>query len=245
MITYGGIAGGKPVVGSVTCKYDKSPSDQEVTLLVVSTCPAGKAGCLSLEQGHRKECKYLRGILQPMPTVRFHYSIVCNHPKDSKGNPVCGENGKGATINVCPPASENEAEMRKKRQFYEMLRRTEIVLVVDDEDTVLDVCEEMLRTMGCRVLLAKSGREALDLYKKHKDEIDIVMLDMIMPRMGGGETYDQMKEINPNIKVLLWSGYSIKGTATEILGRGCDDFIQKPFSITQLYAKIEEIMDKK
>jgi CheY-like chemotaxis protein len=180
-----------------------------------------------------------------MPTVRLHYSIVCNHPKDSKGNPVCGENGKGATINVCLPASENEAEMRKKRRFYEMLRRTETVLVVDDEDTVLDVCEDMLKTMGCRVLLAKSGRESLDLYNKHKDEIDIVMLDMIMPLMGGGEAYDQMKEINPNIKVLLWSGYSINGMATQILERGCDGFIQKPFGVGELYAKIREIMDEK
>lgn len=133
--------------------------------------------------------------------------------------------------------------MREKRLSYGMSQRTERVLVIDDEDTVLDVCEEMLKKMGCRVLLAKSGREALDLYKKHRDEIDIVMLDMIMPQMSGRRTYDKLKEINPSIKVLLWSGYSIDGMATEILECGCDGFIQKPFSVEQLHVKIGEIMD--
>lgn len=138
-----------------------------------------------------------------------------------------------------------EPVMRERRPPQEVLKRTETVLVVDDEDTVLDVCEEMLEKMGCRVFVAKSGREAVELYKKHKDEIDIIILDMIMPGISGGEVYDKMKEVNPNIKVLLWSGYSINGMAAEILERGCDDFIQKPFTIEELSRKIREVMDKK
>ena len=73
----------------------------------------------------------------------------------------------------------------------------------------------------------------------------MVILDMIMPDMGGGQTYDRLKEINPDIKVLLSSGYSINGQATEILERGCDGFIQKPFNIMDLSQKIREIFDKK
>ena len=68
---------------------------------------------------------------------------------------------------------------------------------------------------------------------------------MIMPEMGGGETYDKMKKINPGIKALLSSGYSINGQATEILKRGCNAFIQKPFSVTNLSLKLREILDKK
>jgi two-component system cell cycle sensor histidine kinase/response regulator CckA len=73
----------------------------------------------------------------------------------------------------------------------------------------------------------------------------MILLDMIMPVMSGGETFDRMKEMNPKIKVLLSSGYSIEGEAKEILKRGCDAFIQKPFIIEQLSQKIREILDKK
>ena len=89
-----------------------------------------------------------------------------------------------------------------------------------------------------------NGKEALAIYKKNQDKIDIIILDMIMPDMGGGEVFDRLKEINPDIKVLLSSGYSIDGQATEILKRGCDGFIQKPFKITDLSQKLREILDK-
>jgi CheY-like chemotaxis protein len=82
------------------------------------------------------------------------------------------------------------------------------------------------------------------MYEKNKDRINIVILDMVMPDMGGGETYDRLKEINSDVKVLLTSGYSIDGQAQEILDRGCNDFIQKPFNIEQLSQKIKEILDK-
>jgi len=72
----------------------------------------------------------------------------------------------------------------------------------------------------------------------------MVILDMIMPGMGGGETYDCLKEINPDIRVLLSSGYSINGQANEILERGCDGFIQKPFSMKDLSQKLREILDR-
>ncbi len=99
--------------------------------------------------------------------------------------------------------------------------------------------------MGYTVLVARDGKEAIQLYKENKDKIDIVILDMIMPDMGGGETYDRMKENNPDIKVLLSSGYSIDGEAEEILERGCDGLIQKPFNMKQLSGSIREILEKK
>ena len=70
----------------------------------------------------------------------------------------------------------------------------------------------------------------------------MVLLDMIMPDMSGGETYDKLKEINPDIKVLLASGYSMIGTATEIMGRGCSGFIQKPFKMKELSQKLRYLL---
>ncbi len=94
-------------------------------------------------------------------------------------------------------------------------------------------------------MLAGSGKEAVKVYRKHKDKIDLVIVDMIMPDMGGSEAYDTMKEDDPGVKVLLSSGYSIDGQVTEILERGCDGFIQKPFNVKELSGKIREILDKK
>ena len=138
------------------------------------------------------------------------------------------------------------------------------ILLVDDEEMVIDVGEKMLKIMGYDVLLARSGTEAVDIVAEacdsqgpetertdmqlHMESIssvpDLVILDIVMPGMGGGETYDRLKEIDPCIKVLLASGYSIEDQAQEILGRGCNGFIQKPFNLRQLSLKIREIMER-
>jgi CheY-like chemotaxis protein len=97
---------------------------------------------------------------------------------------------------------------------------------------------------GYDVVSAKDGKEALKVYREN-NTIDLVILDMIMPEMGGGETYDKMKDINPDVKVLLSSGYSIDGQAKEILARGCDGFIQKPLRTNELSEKVWEILCKR
>ena len=109
---------------------------------------------------------------------------------------------------------------------------------------MIEVGKLILEKMGYEVLTDKGGKEAIEICKKAQKEIDLVILDMIMPDMGGGESYDKLKEINPDIKVLLSSGYSIDGQATEILKRGCDGFIQKPFNLVGLSNKMREILDK-
>lgn len=156
---------------------------------------------------------------------------------------VHSEEGKGTIFEIYLPASEEEVPEEKEISGG-LLMGKETVLIVDDEESVLNAGEQMLRKLGYEVMLASSGQEAIELYQKDQDKIDIVLLDVVMPGMGGGETYDRMKEINPGIKVLLSSGYSIDGQATEILGRDCDGFIQKPFDLGQLSQIIREIADK-
>jgi CheY-like chemotaxis protein len=110
---------------------------------------------------------------------------------------------------------------------------------------ILDVGCELLEELGYTVLSALSGGEALEIFQKNSNKIDLVIMDMIMPGMGGGETFDHLRDINPDIKVLLSSGYSVDGQATKILRRGCNGFIQKPFNLNQLSEKIGKIMEKK
>jgi len=103
----------------------------------------------------------------------------------------------------------------------------------------------VLKKLGYTVLEACNGFDAVELYKKLPDKIKLVVLDIVMPDMGGGEVYDRLKEINPEVKVLLASGYSIDDQARKIIERGCNGFIQKPFSMKPMADKITEILSKK
>jgi CheY-like chemotaxis protein len=125
-----------------------------------------------------------------------------------------------------------------------IMKGTGTVLLVDDEEEVLNVGDGFLKAMGYQVITAHDGKEATEVYRKHQESIDLVVLDIVMPVMGGSEVFDRLKKINPDIKVLLSSGYSIDGEATKILERGASGFIQKPFNIKQLSQSIYEILKK-
>ena len=156
---------------------------------------------------------------------------------------VDSKKGQGTTFSIYLPASEKRVQETVKTA-ERLVEGTGTVLLVDDEEVILEVSQDLLEAMGYRVLISRDGKEAVEVYKKHQDDIDIVVLDMVMPNMGGGEAYDRMKEINPDIKVLLSSGFSIDGEATEILERGCDGFIQKPFKMRQLSQAIRRVLEE-
>jgi two-component system cell cycle sensor histidine kinase/response regulator CckA len=116
------------------------------------------------------------------------------------------------------------------------------VLVVDDEPANMEVTKEILEILNYNVQTACTGMEAVKIFKEYHEEIDLIILDMIMPGMGGGETFDQLKQIDPDVHVLLSSGYSLEGQAKDILNRGCLGFIQKPYKIEELAKKIQDIL---
>ena len=154
---------------------------------------------------------------------------------------VASEKGHGTTFRIYLPATGKKVE-NTVYATEQIIEGSGTILLVDDETIVLDIGVEMLERLGYTVLQAKGGREATETYKQNHDKIDMVILDMIMPGMGGSETYDKITEINPNVKVLLSSGYSIDGQAKEILARGCDGFIQKPFTTNELSQSISEVL---
>ena len=117
------------------------------------------------------------------------------------------------------------------------------ILLVDDEPTILEVGTEMLRHLGYAVQTAAGGRAALAAFGQAPGAIDLVILDMIMPEMSGAETFDRLRQIDPGVRVLLSSGYALEGQAEQIMQRGCNGFIQKPFGFRELAAKLDEIMD--
>jgi len=168
------------------------------------------------------------------------YGIVKNHGGIIT---VYSEVGRGTTFNIHLPASDIEA-YRQKRIEGKLVEGNETVLIVDDEKMIIEVGQAMLERLGYRVFVANSGRQAVEAISEADNEIDLVILDMIMPEMDGAKTYEHIKRIQPEMPVLLSSGYAINGQATEIMERGCNGFIQKPFNISELSQKIRTILDR-
>ena len=169
------------------------------------------------------------------------YGIIKNHDGFIS---VYSEKGNGTTFNIFLPAS-SKAVVPEMVVNEEIVEGEGTILLVDDEEMIINVAEEMIRVLGYDVITASDGKEALDIYQKQRGRIDMVILDLIMPGMGGGEIFDQLKLIDSEIKVLLSSGYSINGQASSIMKRGCSGFIQKPFGIQELSQKISEIISSK
>jgi two-component system, cell cycle sensor histidine kinase and response regulator CckA len=166
------------------------------------------------------------------------YGILENH---GGGIKVFSKKGEGSTFVIYLPMTDAVIEKRPERSG-EIQTGDETVLLVDDEDNILQVTTEMLEQMGYEVLVARNGNEALEVIREDPRKVDLLILDMIMPGLSGGKTFDRVREICSDLKVLLSSGYSINGEAEEILQRGCDGFIQKPYTMGELSEKITRIM---
>ncbi|MCG8568177.1 MAG: response regulator [Desulfobacterales bacterium] len=119
----------------------------------------------------------------------------------------------------------------------------ESVLIVDDEQRILTVDQEICKALGYNVMTASSGKEALEIYAQEKSRIHLVILDMIMPQMNGFETFMELKKHNPDVKVLLSTGYSIDEKAQEMMNQGCKGFILKPYSVIDFSHKIREALE--
>jgi PAS domain S-box-containing protein len=166
------------------------------------------------------------------------YGIIKNHAGFIG---VESERGKGTTFTVLMPATEREVA-EDKTPAVVLQHGTGTVLVVDDEAQIVKVCARLLQTFGYEVLTAAGGKEALELVRQHGAKISLVLLDMTMPEMSGRQTYEAMQKLLPGIKVLLSSGCSIEGQAQELLDRGCNGFIQKPFDADVLSAEVRKIL---
>lgn len=162
------------------------------------------------------------------------YGIVKSHGGFIK---VYSEKGKGTTVTFFLPASQGVVA-KQSPPSVRLQQGSETILVIDDEEVTLHVTKAMLKRLGYRVLGAGSGREGIEVFRQNSADVAMVVLDMIMPGLTGGETFEALKQTNPQVKVILSSGYSLNGQAKAIIDRGCRGFIQKPFGIEELSEKI-------
>lgn len=119
----------------------------------------------------------------------------------------------------------------------------ETILVVDDHDTIWDFLIEALQNLGYCVLLAEDGLDAVEIYRENPGEIDLVLLDMIMPRCGGHQAFVQLKEIDPEVNVLLSSGYVSEEEVQDLMKSGARGFLAKPHRVATVAKEIRRILD--
>jgi PAS domain S-box-containing protein len=167
------------------------------------------------------------------------YGIVRNHNGIIQ---VESQKGEGTTFDIFLPASTETIEKIAPPQPVVTGRGT--VLVADDEEETLMATEMMLNELGYRVLTANGGREAVRVYRENAGGVDLVAVDMVMPDLNGGETYEQLKTVNPAVKVLLMSGFSQSRMVEELLETGAAGFLQKPFDTRTLSLKIHEVLQQ-
>jgi PAS domain S-box-containing protein len=166
------------------------------------------------------------------------YGIIKNHGGTIS---VSSELGRGTTFNIYLPASDKkiyqEASIDQK-----LIKGSETILLVDDEEMITDVGQAMLEKLGYHVLVSRGGQEAIQTVTDRAETIDLVILDLIMPGVDGEMVFDQIRQFDPQIPIMLSSGYAIDGQAQKIMDKGCNGFIQKPFDISKLSKKIRQIL---
>ncbi len=149
--------------------------------------------------------------------------------------------GQGTTFSLSFPMAAHGPDAAKAGRS-EPIEGVGTILVIEDDEAVLEACSEMLSLLHYTPICVSAGEAAIDVFSRKKTEIDLVILDLILTDLNGGEVFDRIRAIDPTARVLLASGYSLDGEAAGILERGCNDFIQKPFTMEQLSRKIEGLL---
>ena len=170
------------------------------------------------------------------------YGIVRNHGGSIS---VDSEVGKGTAVRIYLPVSNMQIKAEKERPKYEMTQGEGTILIIEDEEVVMDLMRVFLEKLGYSVLEATTGKKAVDIVQTFESDIDLAILDLMLPDMEGKTTFQHLKEARPDLKVIICSGYSIDGPAQEIINSGAQDFIQKPFSLNKISEKLKKVLEGK
>ena len=192
-------------------------------------------------------------IFEPFFTTKFQgrgmgmaavYGIVKNH--DGRIS-VDSELGKGTTVHIYLPAIRAESEGQRVKAAtqpdVELGTGEGTILMIEDEDVVIEVTQTMLERLGYRVMVAKTGKDAIHITETFDGRIDLALLDIKLPDMDGGKVYPLIMEARPDLKVIVFSGFAIEGPARKILDAGAEGFIQKPFALAILAEKLKEVLE--
>jgi len=239
--------GGKIVIETRNVQLDEAFCRSHVGL-----APGAYVELTFTDTGHGMDRETLERIFEPFYTTKgvgsgiglglaIVYGIVQSH----HGLILCeSSRDTGTTFRVYLPVPEREGaapeiETRKKGDY----RGAETILIVDDEPDILDIGQNTLEQFGYTVLMARSGEEAVEIYSRQGNHIDLVILDLGMPGMGGEKCLQELLRMNPSVKVLIASGYAATQTVQGILEAGATGFMAKPYRLEDMLKKVREVLD--
>ena len=174
------------------------------------------------------------GLAAAMGIVRAHKGAL----------KVYSEPGKGATFKVLFPALEDAGKEARADESSPPAdwRGKGTILLVDDEESLIDLVEQMLEHLGFTTLTAADGRLAVELYRERGKEIDLVLMDLTMPHMDGAEAFGELRRLNPDVRIVLASGYSHEDVASRFGGKGLDGILQKPYTLAKLRESLARLL---
>jgi PAS domain S-box-containing protein len=239
--------GGKIVIETQNVKLDEAFCRDHV-----SVKPGAYVELTFTDTGHGMDRETLERIFEPFYTTKgvgsgvglglaIVYGIVQSH----HGLILCESNrDAGTTFRIYLPVLEGDGaalakEGRKKGDF----RGAETIIIVDDELDILDIGQNTLEQFGYTVLTARNGEEAVEIYSRQGKQIDLVILDLGMPGMGGDKCLKELLRMNPSVKVLIASGYAATQTVQSVLEAGASGFMAKPYRLEDMLKKVREVLD--
>ncbi|MFW5829097.1 MAG: response regulator, partial [Planctomycetota bacterium] len=151
--------------------------------------------------------------------------------------------GKGTTFELYLPLSdESVAPGGEVVAHQEPGRQTGTLLIIDDEESLRLIATDLLLELGYEVLQAEDGTDGVRQYGHHKDDVDLIILDMQMPGLSGEETFALLRQIDEQVPILLMSGYSREGSVEQLLHSGAAGFVQKPYRLAQLSQAVQQAL---
>ncbi len=247
-----------PDGGRLIVETENTVLDEEYCKLHLGATPGRYVMLAISDTGSGMDRETLKHIFEPFYTTKsidkgtgLGLAVVYGIVKDSKGYITCySEPGQGTIFRLYFPVLEGVIEnVEQTTPEYKKLRElygdNDTILLVDDNKSVLDTACDILGQYGYTTITAESGEEAVEIYERQGDRIDLVILDIGMPGMGGHRCFRELLGINPEIKVLIATGYSASGKMKETLEAGAVDFIGKPYRLIDMVKKVREILDRR
>ena len=248
--------GDKPGVITISTRSVHATGDYLSKTFVDDDLEEGSYVCLEVsDTGCGMDAATLARIFDPFFTTKFAgrglgLSATLGIVRGHRGAiTVYSEPGRGTTFKVllpevsqAGPGTREETEGQQDRVFAQW-RGTGVILVADDEEVAREVARESFENHGFRVMLAVNGKEAVDKFRDHAEEISAVLLDLTMPVMGGEEAFREIQSIRSDVPIILSSGYTEQDVAKRFTGRGPAGFVQKPYAIAELTKKFHSLLN--
>jgi CheY-like chemotaxis protein len=233
--------------GRLTVQSTSVKADQDRYLKTLTETDSRYVKIIISDDGSGMDPEQKKHAFEPFYTTKkdspvrglgltYAYQLITHHRGFLS---LDSEVGAGTSVSVYLPVMKKEKD-ETRRIGTPSGKAT--ILVVDDEIIIRELLTDILKSRGYRVLTAENGREGVALYKKNKRIIDLIILDIIMPEMDGKEVYEQIKAEDPEARVLITSGYSKSKVREELLQKGVDGFLPKPFDIEALIKQVQNIM---